>query len=190
MTAVHADGSCDVTYTDGVVEHGVLPAYVKALSSVDVASPNVAGPPRVHAAASGVHATAALPHMLDQACAAALHSAASSAAERVLQSCEYVIPRQAAVVAGASLTAPTAAKPVRPTELALASSSSSGALQTLNLRLCTAQRLATELRAAPEFFYAEDYHQQYLAKNPGGYCGIGGTGITCPVGVIASDPVS
>ena len=148
VTAVHADGSCDVTYTDGVVEHGVLPAYVKALSSVDVASPNVAGPPRVHAAASGVHATAALPHMLDQACAAALHSAASSAAERVLQSCEYAIPRQAAVVAGASLTAPTAAKPVRPTELALASSSSSGALQTLNLRLCTAQRLATELRAA------------------------------------------
>ena len=50
--------------------------------------------------------------------------------------------------------------------------------------------ITTELRAAPEFFYAEDYHQQYLAKNPGGYCGIGGTGITCPVGVIASDPVS
>jgi hypothetical protein len=46
VTAVHADGSCDVTYdTDGVVEYGVLPAYVRALSSVDFASPNVAGPP-------------------------------------------------------------------------------------------------------------------------------------------------
>jgi peptide-methionine (S)-S-oxide reductase len=50
--------------------------------------------------------------------------------------------------------------------------------------------ITTELRAAPEFFYAEDYHQQYLAKNPGGYCGIGGTGITCPVGVIAPDAAS
>jgi len=43
--------------------------------------------------------------------------------------------------------------------------------------------ITTELRAAPEFFYAEDYHQQYLAKNPGGYCGIGGTGVSCPVGI-------
>ena len=50
--------------------------------------------------------------------------------------------------------------------------------------------ITTELRAAPEFFYAEDYHQQYLAKNPGGYCGIGGTGLTCPVGVIAPDAAS
>ena len=38
---------------------------------------------------------------------------------------------------------------------------------------------------APTFYYAEDYHQQYLAKNPGGYCGIGGTGVSCPVGVAA-----
>jgi peptide-methionine (S)-S-oxide reductase len=44
-------------------------------------------------------------------------------------------------------------------------------------------RITTELRAAPEFYYAEDYHQQYLAKNPGGYCGIGGTGVSCPVGL-------
>ena len=43
--------------------------------------------------------------------------------------------------------------------------------------------ITTELRAAPEFFYAEDYHQQYLAKNPAGYCGIGGTGVSCPIGV-------
>ena len=39
--------------------------------------------------------------------------------------------------------------------------------------------ITTEIREAPEFFYAEDYHQQYLAKNPGGYCGIGGTGVGC-----------
>ena len=42
--------------------------------------------------------------------------------------------------------------------------------------------ITTEILAAPEFYYAEDYHQQYLAKNPGGYCGIGGTGVSCPVG--------
>jgi peptide-methionine (S)-S-oxide reductase len=40
--------------------------------------------------------------------------------------------------------------------------------------------ITTEVAAAPEFYYAEDYHQQYLHKNPGGYCGIGGTGVTCP----------
>ena len=42
--------------------------------------------------------------------------------------------------------------------------------------------ITTEILPAPEFFYAEDYHQQYLAKNPQGYCGIGGTGVTCPIG--------
>jgi peptide-methionine (S)-S-oxide reductase len=46
--------------------------------------------------------------------------------------------------------------------------------------------ITTELREAPEFYYAEDYHQQYLAKNPGGYCGIGGTGVACPTGLTAS----
>jgi peptide-methionine (S)-S-oxide reductase len=44
-------------------------------------------------------------------------------------------------------------------------------------------RITTEIAEAPEFYYAEDYHQQYLAKNPGGYCGLGGTGVSCPVGV-------
>ena len=44
-------------------------------------------------------------------------------------------------------------------------------------------RITTEIAAAGPFYFAEDYHQQYLAKNPGGYCGIGGTGVTCPVGV-------
>ena len=42
--------------------------------------------------------------------------------------------------------------------------------------------VTTEIRAAGPFYYAEEYHQQYLAKNPGGYCGIGGTGVACPVG--------
>jgi peptide-methionine (S)-S-oxide reductase len=43
--------------------------------------------------------------------------------------------------------------------------------------------ITTEILEAPEFYYAEDYHQQYLAKNPRGYCGLGGTGVSCPVGV-------
>ncbi|MBR2655828.1 peptide-methionine (S)-S-oxide reductase MsrA [Yoonia sp.] len=43
--------------------------------------------------------------------------------------------------------------------------------------------ITTEIIDAPVFYFAEDYHQQYLAKNPGGYCGIGGTGVTCPIGV-------
>jgi len=43
--------------------------------------------------------------------------------------------------------------------------------------------ITTEIKDAPEFYYAEDYHQQYLAKNPGGYCGLGGTGVTCPTGL-------
>jgi peptide-methionine (S)-S-oxide reductase len=45
--------------------------------------------------------------------------------------------------------------------------------------------ITTEIADAPPFYYAEDYHQQYLAKNPGGYCGLGGTGVSCPVGVTA-----
>ncbi|MGF1527877.1 MAG: peptide-methionine (S)-S-oxide reductase MsrA [Candidatus Competibacterales bacterium] len=43
--------------------------------------------------------------------------------------------------------------------------------------------ITTEIRPAPTFYYAEGYHQQYLAKNPNGYCGLGGTGVSCPVGV-------
>jgi peptide-methionine (S)-S-oxide reductase len=46
--------------------------------------------------------------------------------------------------------------------------------------------ITTEILPAPEFYYAEDYHQQYLAKNPDGYCGLGGTGVSCPVGVGAT----
>ena len=46
--------------------------------------------------------------------------------------------------------------------------------------------VTTEIRAAPHFYYAEDYHQQYLGKNPNGYCGLGGTGVSCPVGIVTS----
>jgi peptide-methionine (S)-S-oxide reductase len=46
--------------------------------------------------------------------------------------------------------------------------------------------ITTEIEPASEFYYAEDYHQQYLAKNPDGYCGLGGTGVSCPVGVGAT----
>ena len=47
-------------------------------------------------------------------------------------------------------------------------------------------RITTEIAPAREFYYAEEYHQQYLAKNPGGYCGLGGTGVACPTGLAAS----
>jgi peptide-methionine (S)-S-oxide reductase len=46
--------------------------------------------------------------------------------------------------------------------------------------------ITTEIRRAPEFYYAEAYHQQYLAKNPGGYCGLGGTGVACPTGLASA----
>ena len=46
--------------------------------------------------------------------------------------------------------------------------------------------ITTEIAPLREFFYAEDYHQQYLAKNPNGYCGLGGTGVSCPIGLPAS----
>ncbi|HEU5321052.1 MAG TPA: peptide-methionine (S)-S-oxide reductase MsrA [Methylomirabilota bacterium] len=46
--------------------------------------------------------------------------------------------------------------------------------------------ITTEVLDAPEFYYAEGYHQQYLAKNPGGYCGLGGTGVACPTGIAES----
>ena len=58
-------------------------------------------------------------------------------------------------------------------------------------RRCTRRRSAakglgaitTEIAPSGEFYFAEDYHQQYLAKNPAGYCGLGGTGVSCPIGV-------
>ncbi len=56
-------------------------------------------------------------------------------------------------------------------------------------RALTAARhgtITTEIAAAPAFYYAEEYHQQYLAKNPAGYCGLGGTGVSCPIGLTAA----
>ena len=50
------------------------------------------------------------------------------------------------------------------------------------LRAAGMGAITTEILAAPVFYYAEDYHQQYLAKSPGGYCGLGGTGVSCPIG--------
>jgi peptide-methionine (S)-S-oxide reductase len=46
--------------------------------------------------------------------------------------------------------------------------------------------ITTEIAAAGPFYYAEPYHQQYLAKNPNGYCGLGGTGVSCPIGLGAA----
>lgn len=46
--------------------------------------------------------------------------------------------------------------------------------------------ITTEIRPAPPFYYAEPHHQQYLARNPGGYCGLGGTGVSCPTGIVAA----
>jgi peptide-methionine (S)-S-oxide reductase len=48
--------------------------------------------------------------------------------------------------------------------------------------------ITTEIVEAGPFYYAEPYHQQYLAKNPGGYCGLGGTGMSCPIGIASTDP--
>jgi peptide-methionine (S)-S-oxide reductase len=50
--------------------------------------------------------------------------------------------------------------------------------------------ITTEIRDAPPFYFAEDYHQQYLAKNPHGYCGLGGTGVTCQIGTGVATPAT
>ena len=64
-----------------------------------------------------------------------------------------------------------------------ASAESSKAAYETKLQEAGFSRITTEIVDAPPFYYAEDYHQQYLAKNPDGYCGLGGTGVSCPVGV-------
>jgi peptide-methionine (S)-S-oxide reductase len=51
-------------------------------------------------------------------------------------------------------------------------------------------QITTDIVDAPELYYAEDYHQQYLAKNPGGYCGLGGTGVSCPIGLVTQPGVA
>jgi peptide methionine sulfoxide reductase MsrA len=47
--------------------------------------------------------------------------------------------------------------------------------------------ITTEIAEAPEYYLAEEYHQQYLARSPGGYCGLGGTGVSCPAGLVRGD---
>ena len=66
-----------------------------------------------------------------------------------------------------------------------AAAEASKAVYAERLRAAGYGAIATEILPAPTFYYAEDYHQQYLAKNPQGYCGIGGTGVTCPIGLTA-----
>ncbi len=56
-----------------------------------------------------------------------------------------------------------------------------------NLTAARYGTITTEIVELDDFYYAEDYHQQYLAKVPNGYCGIGGTGVSCPIGVAAAD---
>jgi peptide-methionine (S)-S-oxide reductase len=67
------------------------------------------------------------------------------------------------------------------TQKQLAETSRDAYQQTLNQ--AGFGKITTEILDAPEFYYAEDYHQQYLAKNPNGYCGLGGTGVACPIGI-------
>jgi peptide-methionine (S)-S-oxide reductase len=68
----------------------------------------------------------------------------------------------------------------------LAAAEASRALYQQALRAARLGEITTEIRPTPTFYYAEDYHQQYLAKNPGGYCGLGGTGVACPAGLVES----
>lgn len=69
------------------------------------------------------------------------------------------------------------------TEAQMQAANASLALFAPRLKAAGHGAVTTEIIGAPVFYFAEDYHQQYLAKNPNGYCGIGGTGVTCPIGV-------
>ncbi len=64
-----------------------------------------------------------------------------------------------------------------------AANSSMTGYQAALMQAGQTRAITTEIRPAGPFYYAEEYHQQYLAKNPNGYCGIGGTGVSCPIGV-------
>jgi peptide-methionine (S)-S-oxide reductase len=65
----------------------------------------------------------------------------------------------------------------------MAAAAASKAVYQQALKAAGMGEITTEIIPVPTFYFAEDYHQQYLAKNPGGYCGIGGTGVTCPIGL-------
>jgi len=75
---------------------------------------------------------------------------------------------------------------VRSDEERLAAEASRDAYQRV-LRAAGHGDITTGIVPAGEFYFAEDYHQQYLDKNPGGYCGLGGTGVSCPVGLTAAE---
>jgi peptide-methionine (S)-S-oxide reductase len=66
-----------------------------------------------------------------------------------------------------------------------AAAAASREMYQARLRAAKHGEITTEIKETPAFYYAEDYHQQYLGKNPGGYCGLGGTGVSCPIGVRA-----
>ena len=68
------------------------------------------------------------------------------------------------------------------TDEQLAAAKASKAMYDSELGARGYDAITTEVGSAPEFYFAEDYHQQYLAKNPNGYCGLGGTGVICPIG--------
>jgi peptide-methionine (S)-S-oxide reductase len=68
------------------------------------------------------------------------------------------------------------------TEAQMAAAKASKEVYQQALKAAGMGPITTEILPAPTFYYAEDYHQQYLAKNPGGYCGVGGTGVTCQIG--------
>jgi peptide-methionine (S)-S-oxide reductase len=72
------------------------------------------------------------------------------------------------------------------TEAQRAAAEATRAAYQERLRAAGFGAITTEVASAPPFYYAEDYHQQYLAKNPDGYCGLGGTGVSCPVGVLGA----
>ena len=74
-------------------------------------------------------------------------------------------------------------KTFSPEQSALAQSSKADF--ATDLRAAGYDAITTEILAAPTFYYAEDYHQQYLGKNPNGYCGMRGTGVQCPIGLAA-----
>jgi peptide-methionine (S)-S-oxide reductase len=67
-----------------------------------------------------------------------------------------------------------------------AAAEASKAMYQERLKAAGHDAITTEIVDAPAFYYAEDYHQQYLGKNPGGYCGLGGTGVSCPIGLAAA----
>jgi peptide-methionine (S)-S-oxide reductase len=75
-----------------------------------------------------------------------------------------------------------------PSEAQLAAARASAERYGRELKAAGFGEITTEIASAGPFYFAEAYHQQYLAKNPGGYCGLGGTGVSCPIGVGVNAP--